>query len=79
MLAVVCTMLDHDGVVMESGVRPEGGRWSGPTMAALHRELAANVPVAGAESWRSGTPQDRNVVLRVRAPFPLSRVSGELP
>jgi 3',5'-cyclic AMP phosphodiesterase CpdA len=46
-LAVGCTMLDHDG---------EG-------LAGLHRELAANVPGNGFDSWRPGTPADRNVVL----------------
>ncbi len=42
-------------------------------LAALHRELAANVPWAGLDSRLAGTPGDRNVVLPVRAPFPLHR------
>jgi hypothetical protein len=43
-------------------------------LAALHRELAANVP------WdvtvMAGTGQDRNVELRVAPPFPLKRLPG---
>lgn len=69
-MSVVCTMLDHDGIVAEAGVRAVGG-WSGPLLAGLHRELAANVPFAGPESPLAGAPADRNVVLRMRAPFPL--------
>jgi hypothetical protein len=42
--------------------------------AALHRELAANVP------WdtraMAGTTGDRNVELRVISPFPLNRLPG---
>jgi metallophosphoesterase (TIGR03767 family) len=52
-LAIGCTMLDHDG---------EG-------LAGLHRELAGNVPLNGFDSWRPGTPADRNVVLLLPAPF----------
>jgi len=52
-LAVGCTMLDHDG---------EG-------LAGLHRELAANVPDNGFDSWRPGTPADRNAILLLPAPF----------
>jgi hypothetical protein len=43
-------------------------------LAALHRELAANVP------WdvtvMAGTAADRNVELRVAPPFPLKRLPG---
>jgi len=46
-LAVATTMLDHDG-------RGLGG---------LHRELAANVPGGGFDSWRPGRLADRNAVL----------------
>jgi len=46
-LAIGCTMLDHDG---------EG-------LAGLHRELAANVPGSGFDSWRAGEPNDRNALL----------------
>jgi hypothetical protein len=72
-MSIVCTMLDHDGPVVETGVRTAGG-WTGPEMAALHRELAANVPGAGPESRLAGSAADRNVVLRLRAPFPLDRL-----
>jgi 3',5'-cyclic AMP phosphodiesterase CpdA len=53
MLAIGCTMIDHDG----------------RGLAGLHRELAANVPLAGFDSWRTGTPADRNVILLRQAPF----------
>jgi len=53
LLAIGCTMLDHDG---------EG-------LAGLHRELAGNVPLNGFDSWRPGTPGDRNAVLLLPAPF----------
>jgi hypothetical protein len=71
-MSVVCTMLDHDGAVADAGVRPVDG-WSGATLAGLHRELAANVPFGGPESPLAGSPADRNVVLRLRSPFPLRR------
>jgi hypothetical protein len=38
-------------------------------LAALHRELAGNVPGAGFESWRSGTPPDRNATLLLHLPL----------
>jgi len=47
--------------------------------ASLHRELAANVPLTGAHhSTGAGTAADRNVELRIAAPFPLGRVGGLL-
>jgi 3',5'-cyclic AMP phosphodiesterase CpdA len=52
LLAIGCTMLDHDGA----------------GLAALHRELAGNVPFSGFDSWRSGLPADRNAVLLLRDP-----------
>jgi metallophosphoesterase (TIGR03767 family) len=67
-LSIICTMIDHD-----SPTGP-GSLQSGRQLAALHRELAANVPFAGMESTRPGTPADRNVELRVTAPFPLARL-----
>ena len=53
MFAVACTMVDHDGA----------------GLSGLHRELAGNVPFNGFDSWRPGTPADRNVILLIRAPF----------
>ena len=52
-LAIACTMVDHEGT----------------GLAGLHRELAANVPFNGFDSRRPGTPEDRNVILLLRAPF----------
>jgi metallophosphoesterase (TIGR03767 family) len=71
-LSIICTMIDHEGPTMESGTWPAGG-WSGVQLAGLHRELAANVPWAGLDSHLAGTPADRNVVLRLRAPFSFDR------
>jgi len=48
-LAVATTMLDHDG----------------HELAGLHRELAANLPGNGFDSWRPGKLSDRNAVLVV--------------
>ncbi|HUZ86909.1 MAG TPA: hypothetical protein VNF26_08150 [Candidatus Baltobacterales bacterium] len=53
LLGIGCTMVDHDG---------EG-------LAGVHRELAANVPFNGFDSWRPGKPEDRNVILLLPAPF----------
>jgi hypothetical protein len=50
-LGIACTMVDHDGA----------------GLAALHRELAANVPFNGFDSGRPGTPRDRNAVLLLPA------------
>ena len=67
-LSVVSTMLDHNGLV-----RPAPGeRRTGAWLAGMHRELAGNEPVRGFTSPRSGEPGDRNVELRLPAPFPLS-------
>jgi metallophosphoesterase (TIGR03767 family) len=60
-LAIACTMVDHEG----------------SELAALHRELAANAPAAGFDSGRAGTPLDRNVILPLRAPFPLALVRSD--
>jgi metallophosphoesterase (TIGR03767 family) len=46
-LGIACTMVDHDGA----------------DLAGTHRLLAANVPLNGFDSWRPGTPPDRNVIL----------------
>jgi metallophosphoesterase (TIGR03767 family) len=57
MVAIACTMVDHEG----------------SELAALHRELAGNAPAAGFDSGKAGTPLDRNVILLARAPFALTR------
>jgi metallophosphoesterase (TIGR03767 family) len=69
-LSIICTMIDHD-----SPLRPEA-LMAGADLAGLHRELAANMPFAGMDSTRPGTHADRNVELRVAAPFPLARLAG---
>lgn len=66
-LSIFCTMLDHD--------TPTGPRslTDAADLAALHRELAANMPFAGMDSTRPGTHADRNVELRLATPFQLRR------
>jgi 3',5'-cyclic AMP phosphodiesterase CpdA len=54
-LAIALTMLDHDGAAL----------------AGIHRELAGNVPFNDFDSWRTGTPADRNAVLLLPSPFEL--------
>jgi metallophosphoesterase (TIGR03767 family) len=61
MLAIACTTVDHGG----------------SALGTLHRELAGNEPGAGFDSGRAGTPGDRNVILPLRAPFPLSRANSD--
>ena len=67
-LSILTTMLDHAGPVVPA---PDGLR-TGDWLAGMHRELAANVPGAGLESARAGELADRNVDLRLPAPFPLT-------
>jgi hypothetical protein len=55
-------MVDHDGST-------RGGDEEPPDLAGLHRELAANVPLNGFDSWRPGTPTDRNAILLLPTPF----------
>jgi hypothetical protein len=62
-LAAVCTMVDHD-----SPLDP-GPALTRPELAALHRELAANIPMPGYGARLAGTPRDRNVILPLAAPF----------
>jgi metallophosphoesterase (TIGR03767 family) len=62
MLAIACTMVDHDGPA------DPGDAIEPAELAALHRELAGNVPIAGFDSGREGTPLDRNVILPIRRP-----------
>jgi metallophosphoesterase (TIGR03767 family) len=66
-LSIFCTMLDHDTPVSPRSLADAAD------LAALHRELAANMPFAGMDSTRPGTHADRNVELRVTAPFPVGR------
>jgi metallophosphoesterase (TIGR03767 family) len=70
MLAIACTMVDHDGAIAAGGEDPVD-------LAGLHRELAGNAPFAGFVSGRAGSPHDRNVILPLRAPFPLRRLHSE--
>jgi metallophosphoesterase (TIGR03767 family) len=64
-LGIACTMVDHDG-----SIEPDGAM-TAAELAGLHRELAANDPLAGAGSYRTGTAADRNVILALPAPFQL--------
>ncbi|HET9657188.1 MAG TPA: TIGR03767 family metallophosphoesterase [Kineosporiaceae bacterium] len=68
-LWITCTMVDHDSPAAPAPV--PASQLSGADLAGLHRELAGNVPWAGFDSPLSGSPSDRNVVLPLRAPFPL--------
>jgi len=62
LLGIACTMLDHEGTIRGRDEEP-------PDLAGLHRELAANVPLNGFDSWRPGTPTDRNAILLLPTPF----------
>jgi hypothetical protein len=55
-------MVDHEGTTRGTDGEP-------PDLAGLHRELAANVPLNGFDSWRPGTPTDRNAILLLPSPF----------
>ena len=70
-LSIVCTMVNHDTPPVPASLE------TGDDLAALHRELAANAPLASAGFAMVGAPPDRNVELRLRLPFPLSRLAGE--
>ncbi len=65
LLAIACTMVDHDGPA------DPGPALTPSEIAGLHRQLAFNDPIAGALTTRAGTSADRNVILTLRAPFPL--------
>ena len=64
-ISILCTMLD--GGVPADPDRAEGSE----RLAALHRELAANDPFAAGRHLAAGKPGDRNIALRLPAPFPL--------
>ena len=65
-LSLVCTMVDHQGLVRPPQDAPRTPAW----LAGMHRELAANEPWRGLAS-RAGSTGDRNVDLRLPAPLPL--------
>jgi metallophosphoesterase (TIGR03767 family) len=67
-LSIVTTMVDHNAPVAPGLLE------TADDLAALHRELAANVPWD--TSAMAGAADDRNVELRVIPPFPLERLSG---
>lgn len=62
-LIILCTMLDAAVPADPAQARP------GDRLASLHRELAANDPYAGPRRGSGGTVLDRNLALRLRAPF----------
>ena len=68
-LSIVTTMVDHD-----TPAAPPLSLETSDDLAALHRELAANVPWD--VSVMAGAATDRNVELRVAPPFPLKRLPG---
>ena len=62
-ISALCTMLD-------AGVPADPDRASGrERLAALHRELASNDPFAADRRGAPGQPGDRNIALRLPAPF----------
>ena len=68
-LSVVTTMVDHD-----TPLAPAVPAETTDDLAALHRELAANIPLD--VTAMAGIAADRNVELRVVPPFPLKRLPG---
>jgi hypothetical protein len=69
-LSIVCTMVDYDTPIAPRSLE------TSDDLASLHRELAANMPVIGADSYRSGLAADRNTELRMMPPFPLDRATA---
>jgi metallophosphoesterase (TIGR03767 family) len=67
-LSIVTTMVDHDTPLGPASLDTTDD------LAALHRELAANVPWA--VSVMAGAVTDRNTELRVLPPFPLKHLPG---
>jgi hypothetical protein len=56
--------------MLDAGVPADPDQADGPErLAALHRELAANDPFAGGRHTAAGKPGDRNIALRLPAPF----------
>jgi hypothetical protein len=68
-LSIVTTMVDHD-----TPAAPALPPATTDDLAALHRELAANVPLD--VTAMAGVATDRNVELRLVPPFPLKRLPG---
>jgi metallophosphoesterase (TIGR03767 family) len=64
-LSMLSTMVDHDAPASPDEAHEI------ERLASLHRELAANVPGAGYDSALAGTPDDRNVELISKLPFPI--------
>jgi hypothetical protein len=62
-LSIFCTMLDYAGPVVP------GGPDDVLRVASIARELAANAPQGNGNGPRRGRPEDRNVELRIPAPF----------
>ena len=70
-LSIVATMVDHDTPAAPRSLETIDD------LASLHRELAANMPMGGVHhSGGAGGATDRNVELRITAPFPLDRLAG---
>jgi metallophosphoesterase (TIGR03767 family) len=67
-LSIVTTMVDHDTPLAPASLE------NTDDLAALHRELAANVPLD--TSVMAGDASDRNVELLLTPPFPLKRLPG---
>lgn len=63
-LSITCTMADYDSPLTARAPIAQS-RDRSADLAALHRELAANMPFAGLDSARPGTAADRNVELWV--------------
>ncbi|MGI8447664.1 MAG: hypothetical protein ACR2MP_10905 [Streptosporangiaceae bacterium] len=79
-LSVICTMVDHDTPLgppaLASMAQAGAALFTTGDLAALHRELAANIPFGGTHPGRTGTATDRNVELLISPPFPLARLPG---
>jgi metallophosphoesterase (TIGR03767 family) len=65
-LSIMCTMFDIAAPIVPSG--PPGVL----RLASIARELSANDPQKGFTSSGPGKPEDRNVELVVKAPFPVA-------
>jgi hypothetical protein len=68
-------MVDHD-TPLGAPVSAAGPLASVDDLAALHRELAANIPFGGERPGRTGDVADRNVELLITPPFDLARLPG---